>query len=147
MSALKAVVEGGAALCCSLLPRLGGAWNDARASGFDLNALNIISCEYTHDPKLIYHVGFLGPAIACVPCFGLFGAVLRPLFAQVAGIVGSGSLHALEVDTEGAVQDYKAVRMDGVGFEGSNDSSRLGLLSSPSRSCLFVSMWSLSHKA
>ncbi len=26
---------------------------------------------------------------------------------QVAGIVGSGSLHALEVDTEGAVQEYK----------------------------------------
>lgn len=28
---------------------------------------------------------------------------------QVGGIVGSGSLHALEVDTEGAVEEYKEV--------------------------------------
>lgn len=30
---------------------------------------------------------------------------------QVGGIVGSGSLHALEVDTEGAVEEYKEVRI------------------------------------
>lgn len=29
---------------------------------------------------------------------------------QVAGIVGTGSLHALEVDTAGAVEEYKEVR-------------------------------------
>lgn len=36
------------------------------------------------------------------------------MFIQVAGVVGSGSLHALEVDTEGAVEEYKEVRTDGV---------------------------------
>ncbi|CBJ33788.1 catalase/peroxidase [Ectocarpus siliculosus] len=31
----------------------------------------------------------------------------------VAGIVGTGSLHALEVDTEGAVQEYKEMELKG----------------------------------
>lgn len=39
-----------------------------------------------------------------------------PVLIQVAGIVGSGSLHALEVDTEGAVQEYKEVQTDCCGF-------------------------------
>ena len=35
-------------------------------------------------------------------------------FSKVPGIVGTGSLHALEVDTDGAVEEYKEV--SGSGF-------------------------------
>lgn len=49
-------------------------------------------------------LGPVGRFFDAMPC-----AAPPPVFFQVAGIVGSGSLHALEVDTEGAVQEYKEV--------------------------------------